>query len=74
MNSSEIIFSSCGLEVVGARVCITVREEVAKQAQAGFFHCGAWYIPERAATLKTYGEDGAPIYSTPKRERLRDAA
>lgn len=63
MNSSEIIFSSGGLEVVGARVCIPVREEVAKQAKAGFFHCGAWYIPERAATLKTYGADGSPIYS-----------
>ena len=74
MNSSDIIFSSCGLEVVGARVCIPVREEVAKQAKAGFFHCSAWYIPERAATLKTYDADGAPIYSTPKRERLRNVA
>lgn len=63
MNSSEIIFSSCGLEVVGGRVCIPVREEVAKQAKAVFFHCGAWYIPERAATLKRYDEHGEPIYS-----------
>lgn len=67
MNNSEIIFSSCGLEVVGARVCIPVREEVAKQAKAGFIHCGAWYIPERAATLKTYGADGAPVYSARRR-------
>lgn len=74
MNSNEIIFSSCGLVVVGSRVCIPVLEEIAKQAKAGFFHCGAWYIPERAATLKTYDADGAPIYSTPKRERLRNAA
>lgn len=46
--SKEIIFISRGLEVVGERVCIPVREDVAKQVKAGFFHCGAWYIPERA--------------------------
>lgn len=67
VNNNEIIFSSCGLEVVGERVCIPVREEIAKQAKAGFFHCGAWYIPERAATLKRYDEHGAPIYSAQAR-------
>lgn len=65
--SKEIIFTSRGLEVVGERVCIPVREEVAKQAKDGFFHCGAWYIPERAATLKRYDEHQNPIYSAKAR-------
>lgn len=65
--SKEIIFTSRGLEVVGERVCIPVREEVAKQVKAGFFHCGTWYIPERAATLKRYDEHWNPIYSAEAR-------
>lgn len=65
--SKEIIFTSRGPEVVGERVCIPVREEVAKQVKAGFFYCGAWYIPERSATLKRYDEHQNPIYSAKAR-------
>ncbi len=65
--TKEIIFTSRGLEVVGGKVCIPVREETAKQAQAGFEHYGVWYIPERAATLKRYDEHRNPIYSAEAR-------